>query len=275
MVLFLWNSIKLKKFDLADELLNLKPTKHVWGNLGYWENTDQYHVASEQLAKQVADLAHLDQEAHILDIGFGCGEQLLLWAKHYQVASITGLNPSYSQYKYAKQLISDNNVKATLYNAPHTHISYLPTQRYSHLISVDAAYFFSHRKQWFSLAHQALSTEGQLVLTDLILPHEPDNLLQKGLLYTLLKLCGVPKENIVTAEVYQKQLTAAGFKHYSMNDISNSVLDGFSQWLPQYKQQFPGLSNYPIWQKYEGTAKVLAWLRKHDLIRCYLIRAER
>lgn len=273
--LFIWRAFQLKRFDLSDELLNLKPSEHHWGNLGYWANTQDYAKAGQQLAMKVGDQAELDQASDILDVGFGCGDQLKLWHQHYRVKTISGVNTSQAQVGLAQKKLRFEGINAFLHHYDHRVVNNQADRNYSHVLSVDAAYFFEERDQWFKQVHRVLKPEGKLVVTDLVMPQQPSDLLQEFFMRSLLWLCGIPKDNVITLEAYQQQLRDAGFSKLSEEDISSAVLDGFAHWLPKYRQQFEGIGNLPIWQKYQATAWILKWLRKHDLLRCYLITAQR
>ena len=272
---FLLNALRMKRFDLSDELLNLNAVAHHWGNLGFWDNSQNYATACEQLALKVGDTAKLNSTSEIMDVGFGTGDQLKLWHDKYEVQHISGVNASPSQVGLAQHKLRTHGVQAFLHNYDHSAINSHPDRSFSHVVSIDAAYFFKDRDQWFKQAHRILKPEGKLVVTDMLMPHQPTDLLQEFLMRVALWLCGIPKDNVVTAEDYQQQLVNAGFIDTQLEDISRQVMDGFSQWLPEYKKQFPGLSSAPIWHKYTGTVWILKWLRKHDLLRYYLVSAQR
>ena len=55
-----------------------------WGNLGYWFRDDgsvieHYSEAAKQLAYQLAMFSQLQSKHNVLDVGFGCGDQLIYW----------------------------------------------------------------------------------------------------------------------------------------------------------------------------------------------------
>ncbi|GAA3944199.1 methyltransferase domain-containing protein [Litoribacillus peritrichatus] len=272
---FVIQTFRMKRFDLSDEILNLSPAKHHWGNLGYWENTQDYQTACQQLAVKVADAAGLNNESELIDIGFGTGEQLLLWHQRYQVKHITGVNTSQAQVGLAQQKIKHHNVSAFLHHFDHSAVNTQPDRSFTHLLSVDAAYFFNDKEQWFKQNLRILKPEGAMVVTDMVMPQQPSDLLQEFIMRLALWLCGIPKENVITLDDYQKQLAEAGFSQVETEDLSEFVMDGFAHWLPTYQASFAGLKDAPIWHKYTGTARLLSWLRKHDLLRYYLIKAKR
>jgi len=275
LLLFVWKALALKRFDLSEELLNLKPAEHHWGNLGYWENTQDYTTACKQLAQKVGDSAALNHESEMMDLGFGCGDQLIFWHQKYGVNSISGVNTSQSQVGLAQKKLRQAKINAFLHHYDHTAIENQPDRSFSHLVAVDSAYFFDDRDQWFKQAHRVLKPEGRLVMTDLIMPSQPGDFLQEFIMRSLLWLCGIPRENIISLDTYKQQLSEASFQSIETEDISDTVLTGFAEWLPKYRQQYEGLQSLPIWQKYQTTGQILSWLRKHDLLRCYLITAQR
>ena len=88
---WLTNMAQSEFHDLAELHLNINPTTQAiessWGNLGYWKDSNNgqdivhYPQACQQLAMEVALIADLSPEHKLLDTGFGCGDQLLIWIK--------------------------------------------------------------------------------------------------------------------------------------------------------------------------------------------------
>ena len=71
-------------FNLDERLLNLMdgPSDTYWGNLGYWEKARTYPQAASALAMRLAEKARLRDAKTIVDIGFGCGDQIHCGWRH-------------------------------------------------------------------------------------------------------------------------------------------------------------------------------------------------
>ena len=273
-------------FDLADHQLNAESGfKTHWGNLGYWQSASSYPAACDALATLVADAAGLDAQSHLLDCGFGCGEQLLTWINRYDVVSIAGINLSNSQTDVAKNKISRlnlSNTKVTLHQGDA--VEFLACHNVtnirnniSHIIALDCAYHFQHRISFFQNAYEALPADGRIALTDFTFCMPPQNFTKKArfsIASTLIKFAKIPKENVICVQQYHQMLASAGFKDIEITDITAPVINGFCQWLPRYKNNsaLPANSN---WMKYNITASFLCWAYRHGIIQYQLISASK
>ncbi|MCG8669884.1 MAG: class I SAM-dependent methyltransferase, partial [Pseudomonadales bacterium] len=140
-------------FDSQDILLNIEQT-HTWGNFGYWENTQRYATACEQLAKKLGTEAKLQAQDHVLDLGFGCGDQLQVWNQHFGVEHIEGWNISQEQYAIALQKHYDCNVE--LHCGDFFSKTVYDQAQYDKILALDSAYHFNTRSRFFEFAHQHL-----------------------------------------------------------------------------------------------------------------------
>lgn len=276
-------------FNLTDHQLNGESDFQThWGNFGYWQSASTYPKACEALATLVADSIGLDAESHLLDCGFGAGEQLLTWINRYQVASIMGVNLSMSQTAVAEEKVNqlkpnyrNTKTKVALYRgdavefiASHNLVNL--RNKISHIIALDCAYHFQNRETFFKKAQEALQGDGKLALTDFTF-RTPQTLAERVRLYIasiLIRCAKIPKENVISAEQYQKMLGRAGFVDIDITDITDPVINGFCQWLPRYKTggASPANSN---WMKYNVTAVCLRWASRHKIIHYQLISASR
>ena len=273
-------------FDLADHQLNGESEFQThWGNFGYWQLESSYPAACEALATLLADAVDLNAQSHLLDCGFGSGEQLLTWINHYRVASIVGINLSHSQTEYAKHKISHLkpcNTKVALHQgdaveclASHDFASL--RDNISHIIALDCAYHFQDRALFFQKAYEALQPGGQIALTDFTFRTPPQTFTKKARLHitsTLIKSANIPKKNVISAQRYQQMIENAGFKNVKITDITAPVIQGFCQWLPRYQNSRASPANIN-WTKYSITVSFLNWAYRHDIIQYQLITASK
>ena len=63
-----------------------------WSNLGYWQEQSQnYPLACQMLADQLAQAVQLKKTDRLLDLGCGQGASLLHWLSHYQLEQLAAV----------------------------------------------------------------------------------------------------------------------------------------------------------------------------------------
>ncbi len=255
-----------------------------WGNLGYWESATDYSDACRALALLLGEHAALDHQSVVLDAGFGCGDQLLLWLDHFRVARLSGANLSRSQTRYAKAKLAKAGYPAIALlqgdiNDADIWSDALDTDQPSHVIALDCAYHFPSRVEFFALAQQHLAPVGQLVLTDFMLSDEH----RKGsladiLLRWMLRRSHIAETNIVRKQRYRRQLLEAGFDKMRMVDISPHVMPGLARYLQKLRQDKGSAraGKKPGWWgllKYRITGRFLQWAYLRSILRYCVISA--
>ena len=280
--------------DLAEFQLNIEPNSgkinSSWGNLGYWASpphgaatSTSYPQACAQLTRELATLATLDASHRVLDTGFGCGDQLMLWIEEYQVKHLYGINLSVSQTQHAQEKINklklNRSIDCSLKVGDCSQEEYwqgLDTT-FNRIIALDCIYHFNDKQNYFSLCKQYLEKNGALVITDLVLATEKMSFWQKMLLKSICYFSHIPYENLKIQEDYQKQLSSIGLAITQQKDISHNVFLPFGQWLKEY---IPKIESSPkvrptySWLKYRGTAKFLAWGYKNKIFNYCILRIE-
>jgi cyclopropane fatty-acyl-phospholipid synthase-like methyltransferase len=268
--------------DLSEELLNSE-NQH-WGNLGYWQSHHDYSSACGALADELAIAVQLDDTSNVFDAGFGCGDQLLLWLQKYQVNSIQGVNYSESQTKLAKKRLDEFGFSAAAKQISYGSVIDMGKKVLSHsnaginkILALDCAYHFPSRIQFLTTSYQQLSKSGRIGLTDILLSDSPSSLRQRIILRIMLFLSRIPQENIVTLNTYENELSAVGFEHISIRDVSEQVFTPFSDWLAEFKKGEGRLKSTSrlAWLKYDITAKFLAWASRNDILRYAIITADK
>lgn len=279
--------------DLAEVALNDEGES--WGNLGYWlgerEDEQSYSDACRALARVLADKIGLDAQSHVMDVGFGCGDQLLVWLNEYKASSVRGINFSKSQTQEAKQKLASQGYQdhaaklvygsandQSLWHQLSAHSSTTPTS-FNRVLALDCAYHFPDRSDFFSQAHRHMAATGKIGLTDFVLDTNHHPLSNRLKLQTMLKLSRIPRHNMLLPYVYREQLSRAGFENIDISDISDAVMPRFKRWFKRFKQQYQQTKyrNMP-WQqrlKYQSTADFLDWAFKHRVLRYVLVTAQK
>lgn len=259
-----------------------------WANLGYWKEHNSYSGACQALARLLAEKTALNSGSRVMDVGYGCGDQLLVWLNEYDVEHIQGINNSKSQTTHAKTklinngysndtkyLIEGNGCDFELWH--HLRLKAASPQTLKPLnrvLALDCIYHFTQKQDFLSLCFQYLERNGILGVTDFILNSDRLTISKQLKLKTMLHLSRIPTDNIVTSECYVRQLKRTGFKNIELTDISQHIMPKFKQWLTSTKTS-KRYEKLP-WQlrlKYQTTAEFLNWAYKNNVLRYIVVTA--
>jgi ubiquinone/menaquinone biosynthesis C-methylase UbiE len=275
-------------YDLSERILNTGDC--YWGNLGYWQQGSDYSTACTHLARRLAQAVDLDQNSWVLDVGFGCGDQLLLWMREYQVEFLCGINYSVSQTELAQQRLQQAGFKEAANSIHQGNITELDchlethTQNINRILALDCAYHFPSRKQFIADSYRMLKASKndnyckKIGFTDIVLANTASGKAlpwgKRILLNTMLRLSQIPQENIITLQEYEQQLQQSGFEQVSSQDISEQVFLPFGYWLVSQKGRIKkSTGKRSIWLKYKVTSVFLAWAYNNEILRYVVISA--
>ncbi len=261
--------------DLAERALNLEAGgATAWGNFGDWSAAQSYPDACRALAERLADAAGLVAGDRVMDLGFGCGDQLLLWIESRGVRQLCGLNPSRSQTALAQARLRERGHPAlagALRCAPAESLARQDWPWAPDLIlALDCAYHFRDRRAFLRRAAAQLPAGGRLAMTDLVLARPP-----RGAERPALRLAAaasrIPMANLCSAEQLREDWVAAGFDCLPWQDLTAPVLDGFAAWYPRYRRRLDAAqTRAQRWTKFDVTAAALRWNARHGLLRYQL-----
>jgi cyclopropane fatty-acyl-phospholipid synthase-like methyltransferase len=260
--------------NLAERLLNHESEgRTVWGNLGHWRTAHSYPEACAALADQLAERMRLNPDDRLVDLGFGCGDQLLHWHHQYGVQWMAGLNLSQSQTQLARSRLEAAGLStgrlcagsaATLSAwAAATRITAV-----SAVVALDCAYHFENRAQTLCDAAALLRPGGRLGVSDLILARPPRGAVEHSALWMMCRLSRIPAHNLLIEDGYRAQWHAAGLEITDWKDLTPHVFRPFGDWLHRYRAAMPpARSAGARWGKYTATARFLAWADRRRLLR--------
>jgi cyclopropane fatty-acyl-phospholipid synthase-like methyltransferase len=290
--------MKMKKepvsefYNLSERILNTGDL--YWGNLGYWQRGSDYSNACAHLARSLAEAVDLDQNSWVFDVGFGCGDQLLLWLREYRVEFLCGINYSVSQTELAQQRLQQAGFKEAANHIHQGNVAELDryldrsseseTKDINRILALDCAYHFPSRQQFIADSYQILQAsknEGyhkKIGFTDIVLADTDSGKAlpwrKRILLNTMLRLSQIPQENIITLQKYEQQLQQTGFEQVSSQDISEHVFLPFGHWLVSQEDRIKkSTGKRSIWLKYKVTSVFLAWAYNNDILRYVIISA--
>ncbi len=249
-------------------LLNHGFPGSTWGNLGLWTGVQDYPSACRALAIRLGEAAQLQRGCSVLDVGFGYGDQLLLWKERFGAGSITGIEIDAEGIAEAhRKLAAFTDVSLHRSNGNSSPLK----ERYDRVLALDCAYHFAPRSAFFTHAFQTLRPGGLLALTDIVIADGVSSAQHAR----LAKVCGIPPENPLTQTAYRQALIDLGFRNVRFEILDEEVLAGFSRFAARLlrRRTLAALSAGGL--KVLATAAIIRWLQRGPRVHYVLIAAER
>jgi SAM-dependent methyltransferase len=216
--------------SVYDLLLEQSPTERArYLNLGYWEDpAGSLDDACDALVRLVGARAGLGPETRLLDVGFGFGDQDLLWWREFAPKRIMGLNITASQVAVARKRVAaadlSRQIDLRLGSATAMPVA---ASSVDVVTALECAFHFQTRERFFAEAWRVLRPGGRLVLADIIpMPRAPagrERWLQ-GFTWALVAgKFAIPKVNAYPLPAYKDKLAAAGFDQVEVVSIRDRV----------------------------------------------------
>ena len=223
-------------------------------NLGYWRDASDLDEASEALALLVAETARMGSSDHVLDCGFGFGDQDKLWAERFTPARIVGLNVTESQVRVARRRIAERGL-ADRVDLRHGSATEMPIEPGSVdvVLALECAFHFDPRERFFREAWRVLRPGGRLVTADIIptpaakgFKERLEQRLSWGLVASRF---AIPGENADSRPAYFSKLALAGFGQIRIESIRDRVYAPLHRYLgahPETLERLHPLTGPPI-----------------------------
>ncbi|WP_198078422.1 SAM-dependent methyltransferase [Acinetobacter calcoaceticus] len=241
-----------------------------WTNLGFWKNTQNYREACCQLADHLARAVNLNSKDHLLDLGCGQGASLMHWLQHYQPKSLSAVELQSKCVNKIQKLIPEINL---IYSGSFLNLKQFEfKQRFDVVLCIDAAYH-SSLNSFLNSVTPVLNSKGRLGFHYLMKADSCQNMtvLQEQKYRYLLKVADVVWDNVPNEKTLRNALEQQGFVDIQIEDLSEPVLLGFSQYIQnqQEQNQSRGLANFKI----QMTAKLCQQLYQAGYVRYIQITA--
>jgi len=241
-----------------------------WTNLGFWKNTQNYREACCQLADHLARAVNLNSKDHLLDLGCGQGASLMHWLQHYQPKSLSAVELQSKCVNKIQKLIPEIN---QIYSGSFLNLKQFEfKQRFDVVLCIDAAYH-SSLNSFLNSVTPVLNSKGRLGFHYLMKADSCQNMtvLQEQKYRYLLKAADVVWDNVPKEKMLRNALEQQGFVDIQIEDLSEPVLLGFSQYIQnqQDQNQSRGLANFKI----QMTAKLCQQLYQAGYVRYIQITA--
>ncbi|WP_459660747.1 SAM-dependent methyltransferase [Acinetobacter calcoaceticus] len=241
-----------------------------WTNLGFWKNTQNYREACCQLADHLARAVNLNSKDHLLDLGCGQGASLMHWLQHYQPKSLSAVELQSKCVNKIQKLIPEIN---QIFCGSFLNLKQFEfKQRFDVVLCIDAAYH-SNLNSFLDSVTPVLNSKGRLGFHYLMKADSCQNMtvLQEQKYRYLLKAADVVWDNVPNEKMLRNALEQQGFVDIQIEDLSEPVLLGFSQYIQnqQDQNQSRGLANFKI----QMTAKLCQQLYQAGYVRYIQITA--
>ncbi|MQW91936.1 methyltransferase domain-containing protein [Acinetobacter wanghuae] len=273
-----WSKQKLQhKYAINAALLG-DQTPLPWSNLGYWQTGQHdYRTACIALADHLAQVVGLNSEDKLLDLGCGQGASLLHWQQHYQVRYLAGLELQSHCVSHIQRNLPDLNA---IYAASFLRLKDIQfSQKFDVVLCLDAAYH-SPLDIFLAQMQSILNSNARIGFHHLMLSErwQTLNSFQKSKYGLLLKSADVNLKNLKTYSEFKTLLEHFEFKNIQIEDLSEHVLAGFSDYVIQHlnlkdRDQSVQAGAFDI-LKIQMTAKLCRKLYADGLIRYVQVTAQ-
>lgn len=250
-------------------LLNSGFSGSTWRNLGFWtDSSDEYPSACQALAVRLAERAQLTPGCSVLDVGFGYGDQLLVWKQRFGVGRITGIETDSAGVTEARRKLEGFADVSLHFDSGNLN---LPEEHYDRVLALDCAYHFAPRSAFFAYALRALHPGGVLALTDIVIADGASSAQHAQ----LAKICHIPTENLMTRQVYGQALLDLGFCNVRFEALDAEVLRGFTRFALRLLLRRGLMALNADGLKILATAAIAAWLGRNQQVHYMLVSANR
>ncbi|KAH8917493.1 hypothetical protein BT69DRAFT_1286599 [Atractiella rhizophila] len=221
---------KEEPYNLDHLLLNVQPeTCSTWLNMGYWKDTVDFPRACEgqRLPSNWHHFGGLRQNCRIKEVGYGCGDSLLLWANRFSPALLDGVTSLSTQRDIAIEKLRGYEVESKVKGDVRCGDACADGGEGKQYDFIIAWIAFPSRFKFLQLSHSQLADNGTLLLTDLV--------------------------------PYIAEFKRAGYE-VEVEDLTEYVFGGLRSFIERRDKQkrFEPFKGGP-WAGFVGFAKVLQW----------------
>ena len=257
------------------EFLN-KDSSSTWMCFGFWKDispkSKDFQSACESLSKLVGSAAELSRSDQVLDVGFGCGDQIKVWTESFGVSRIDGIDAVVSQVNHANEIIIPQlpGCQIKLIHGSATSLEY-PDSSFDKVVSLDAPYHFDSRLKFFEESFRVLRSGGRLAAVDIAFDLSSSSFVS----YLIHHAFQVPLVNFGSLSGLKSQLVSAGFEQVDVQDISKHVVSPFFSFVGYKAKCCSSFSEYVVVFKLVVVCLLLYVLQAFGLVKIALYTAKK
>jgi ubiquinone/menaquinone biosynthesis C-methylase UbiE len=201
-------------------------------SFGYWQRgTRKYLDAAENLIDFFLHKSEISKPGRMLSVACGYGTETFSCFETFKPSRIDGIDVTkkHVDYSNAKAKLMRIDDKVFFHHGNACALDF-PKNTFSHIIGIEGPVHFSTRNAFFGEAKRVLKSDGDLILTDIILGRSLKSIgsFNKKILRFLAGQWFVPDTNWVEAREYRKQLQDVGFKSIHIEKIGKHVFPGYA-----------------------------------------------
>jgi ubiquinone/menaquinone biosynthesis C-methylase UbiE len=206
-------------------------------NYGLWfDNTETLLDANKNLVNFVFNKSELEhkQNMKILDVGCGYGEQDIEWSKKLDKScQIKAIDISEEQINYVISKKSD--IMFEVCDVKDICLKY-KDELFDVIFSLESAFHYQDREQFFKNANNLLNSEGKFIITDIMLKNDYNetNLIDKFFIYFFSDFLYIPKQNLISANEWDKQLSSNFIIEESIDITDKTFKPYYSYFMNSY-----------------------------------------
>jgi cyclopropane fatty-acyl-phospholipid synthase-like methyltransferase len=204
-------------------------------NMGFWQgldtgDPDAIEAANHALFDMVAGEAGIESGDRVLDAGAGFAVNAIRLADRHR-ARVTGVNVSTVQTDIGIRLVHqagmEDQIELIVGDATRLPI---PDGTIDRVVSIEAAFHFSSREEFFAEAFRVLRPGGTIALVDLV-PLPPTGAVQRRAARLLSRALAIPSSNFYGVDEYIARVVAAGFRDVRAESIVEQTYTPFRRWI--------------------------------------------
>jgi cyclopropane fatty-acyl-phospholipid synthase-like methyltransferase len=199
---------------VKDNFINNVSEGNNYMNYGLWlDDTKTLMEANNTLIDFAFIKSGLQHKKHmeVLDVGCGYGEQDIQWFKKMDNScTINAIDISEEQIKHAIGRNSSSNIVFEVCDVKNIHLKY-NNHLFDVIFSIESAFHYPNRKQFFENANDLLKPDGRFIITDIMLQtdYNENSWNNKLFIYFFSDFLHIPTQNLISADEWDKQLASA------------------------------------------------------------------
>ena len=208
-------------------------------NYGYWNSSNETLLdANQALIHLILEKSGLQETTHqsVLDVGCGYGEQEFAWSRKVDPSTrITAIDISETQIQAAKRKCAELGLSKRITFEVGDAMkleSQFKDVSFNTVLSVESAFHYADRNQFFRSVNGLLDTSGTFVICDIVLQEDfKAGLFNSLFLRVFSDFLHIPKANLLKPSEWDQSIQRAGFAIVECLDITDKTFYPYYQYF--------------------------------------------